>query len=168
MLIKTRCGGRGATLQAVPGEIMGSRRLTISNRKFLRKFTPGYSRPGDLLKKLRPTVPVQTTVRQVHPDQQGQQPRTVTVTTPPPDLPQHEQAGQPDWHVPYQVPIPVPSEPPQMPQQAPNQQPEQPLLQLMYPATNPVRRSARANKGTTSRFADYDVSSLSEGEQCYD
>lgn len=55
-----------------------------------------------------------------------------------------------------------------MPQQAPNQQPEQPLLQLMYPATNPVRRSARANKGTTSRFADYDVSSLSEGEQCYD
>ena len=115
---------------------MGSRRLTISNRKFLRKFTPGYSRPGDLLKKLHPTVPVQNTERQVHPDQQGQQPRTVTVTAPPPDLPQHEQAGQPDWHVPYQVPIPVPSEPPQMPQQAPNQQPEQPLLQLMYPATN--------------------------------
>ena len=31
----------------------GSRRLTLNNRKFLHKFTPVYSHPGDLLRKTR-------------------------------------------------------------------------------------------------------------------
>ena len=140
--------------------------------------------------KLRPTVPMPTPTSYVSPDTDPAVPaqqhlQSGPVPVPPPGLPNHEPARQPTLSMPDLQSAPVPTqllhlpqhELDHQPQDAPEPQFEWPaavgpevatLPHLMYPASSTVKRSGLSNKGTTSRYRDYDVSRLGTCEYRYD
>ena len=196
-----RWSKRGVVVQVLPNRqyqvrMDGSRRITLRNRKFLRKFTPLHEDPSNPLKHLPTSVPENM--------QAGQQTSHTQPAVPTSPHPQQDQ--RPPLPMPQQQPVnTVPSSTAAIPQPDPAQtvgdwsppgqtvQPQQdlhqntshpsmppatqtesaPLPALMHPTSGPVRRSSRSNKGVTSKFNDYtpgdefDVSSLhTECDSC--
>ena len=162
-----RWSKRGVVVEVLPHRqykvrMDGSRRITLRNRKFLRKFSP-------LHKEQPQQDPVPHDERQ--PPHHDQQPVLPVYPDNEPDPgpnhaakqvePQHaaKQGGEPaplippsptppisDWPIHDQQVLPTPeqSDPP-------------PLPVLMHPTPSPVRRSSRSNKGVTRMYDDYET-----------
>ena len=132
-------------------KLEGSRRLTIRNRKFLRKFNP-YTPPG-WAKQTDAAGPVTSPPQAPTPDAPPRpvSPPAVRPVSPPavepPAIPTQIENPQlqEDQGRDVEVNNPPVQEPP----------PAQPAVQSPERATPPPRRSSRKNKGKTTKFQDY-------------
>ena len=142
----------------------GSRRVSLRNRKFLRKFTPLHRDVRTTPQQTHDPVHRDDVRPPVHHDQQPLHEDTTSHNPspyPPPEVEQEETppaAKQTDNTA--VVPPPIPAPPVDdwpAPEQHTHRSEPPPLPVLMHPTPSPVRRSNRSNKGTTRKYDDYET-----------
>ena len=179
---------RGVIVNVLPNRqyqvrLDGSRRLTLRNRKFLRKFSPIHGEPTALFQQRQQPAPSssgsagerssQQNLQQPHQPSAHPTPAMVRNATPALITPQSQMVPTPDaaqsgaaqsgydQSGAAQPSVAQPRVPHHEQSQAAQPQPAAlpdssvPLPALMHPVSPTLRRSGRINKGITSKYDDY-------------
>ena len=148
-----RWSKRGVVVEVLPHRqyrvrMDGSRRITMRNRKYLRKLSPLHG-DTDIAHQQHPTSsPQNNPVPDYTVDSPMVAPDHGSVPCPAPLPPLDPAPTAPACSAPEQIQLPTADSPSVEPVSPP-------VADLMYPTPGPVRRSSRSTKGVTSRYEDY-------------